>query len=268
MGNKKLIIVPAVVFILSTILLILGIQNGWFGEVREGLMKFCEHARDGFIKQPANSFSNLGFSFVGLVVAFQMYKGHFKENNALASNDYLTIVFSIGFIITGAGSFAMHATNGHWGGFSDLFGMFLISGFVFSYAFMRAFKLRIWSFLTVFFVLVLFSSIVYISPSLNFKGFMSGAEVCFIAMMVGGISLELYMIFAKGMQIKKKFGYASLLSIGIAFVIWNLSLWPDSIFCKPHSLIQGHAIWHLLDALGGYLAFRYYVSESSLILYP
>ena len=46
----------------------------------------------------------------------------------------------------------------------------------------------------------------------------------------------------------------------VAFAIWNLS---QHGWCDPHSLVQGHAAWHLLDALAAYLLFRLYASERS-----
>ncbi|HVV72521.1 MAG TPA: hypothetical protein VHI52_13660, partial [Verrucomicrobiae bacterium] len=50
------------------------------------------------------------------------------------------------------------------------------------------------------------------------------------------------------------------LSLGIlllAFSIWNLSLTRAA----SRSLLQGHAMWHLLCALSAYYLFRYYESE-------
>jgi hypothetical protein len=126
---------------ITSILVYFGITNAWFGEAREGIMLFCEHARDGYIKQPANSFSNLAFSIVGLYIAWFVYKNKFQKTNAMSNSFFYPMVLSFSLIILGAGSFAMHASNGFWGGFSDLFGMFLLSSFIFSYALMRWFKL-------------------------------------------------------------------------------------------------------------------------------
>jgi hypothetical protein len=263
MKNSAKFFVPFIVFILTSILVYLGIVNHWFGEIRPGLMKFCEAARDGFIKQPANSFSNLGFSIAGVVLAYQAYKGKFTASNAMNVNALYTIMFSVSLIITGAGSFAMHATHAHWGGFADLFGMFLISAFMFAYALVRLFRWSSIHFTLIYFTGVIFSSVVYLSPSLNFKGFMSGAEVCFILMVVTSIIIELYLGLVRKININKTYGYFALFCLTLAFIIWNLSLWPDSLLCHPNSLFQGHAAWHFLDALGGYFLFRFYASEVS-----
>jgi hypothetical protein len=50
---------------------------------------------------------------------------------------------------------------------------------------------------------------------------------------------------------------AALLS---AFVIWNVSrVW----LCDPSSLIQGHAVWHVLCAVSAYFLCRHYASEQA-----
>ena len=56
------------------------------------------------------------------------------------------------------------------------------------------------------------------------------------------------------------YGAASVASIAVAFAIWNAS---QHGLCDPHSLLQGHAAWHLLCALAAYLLFRLWASEGA-----
>ena len=44
----------------------------------------------------------------------------------------------------------------------------------------------------------------------------------------------------------------------VAFAIWNAS---QHGLCDPQSLLQGHAVWHLLGAVSAYLLFRLWASE-------
>ncbi len=262
--NKSLIVFPITVLIASTILVYFGILNHWFGETRPGIMKFCEFARDGFIKQPANTFSNLGFTFLGTYIAWFMFSKEIKEQNYFTKYDILPIILSIGFILTGAGSFAMHATNAHWGGFFDLFGMFFISSFMFAYAVKRWFLLSVNLFLFLFLTGVGISSYIYLTPSLNHLGwFFTGAEIIFIILLWIGIILEFLLVYVRNVNLNKALGIKSLASLLVAFFIWNLSINQDSLLCEPHSLLQGHAAWHLLDALGGYFLFKFYLSEKT-----
>ena len=48
-------------------------------------------------------------------------------------------------------------------------------------------------------------------------------------------------------------------SIAVAFVVWNLSK-NGAPLCDPHSLLQGHAAWHLLCAVSAYCLYRYWNS--------
>ena len=62
------------------------------------------------------------------------------------------------------------------------------------------------------------------------------------------------------MSARRGYAYGSLAAILTAFVIWNAT---RTWLCDPYSLIQGHAIWHLLDAVSAYLLYRYYASEET-----
>jgi hypothetical protein len=48
--------------------------------------------------------------------------------------------------------------------------------------------------------------------------------------------------------------WAGLASFLTAYVVWNLGK-PGTWFCQPDSLIQGHAIWHVLSALATWCFF-------------
>jgi hypothetical protein len=69
-----LLTLPSWLFVLTSVAVALGIFYGWFGDERDGIMAFCEHAGDGYIKQPANSVSNLAFSLAGIFIAWHTYR--------------------------------------------------------------------------------------------------------------------------------------------------------------------------------------------------
>ncbi|HEX6559915.1 MAG TPA: hypothetical protein VF021_10645, partial [Longimicrobiales bacterium] len=46
--------------------------------------------------------------------------------------------------------------------------------------------------------------------------------------------------------------------LALAFIIWSLDLL--GVLCRPASLLQGHAVWHLLGALSAAVLFRLYQS--------
>ncbi len=51
---------------------------------------------------------------------------------------------------------------------------------------------------------------------------------------------------------------AAVATMAVAFAIWIAA---QHGWCDPGSLLQGHAVWHLLNALAAYLLFAYYASE-------
>ncbi len=53
-------------------------------------------------------------------------------------------------------------------------------------------------------------------------------------------------------------GVVALASMLVAFAIWLLA---NAGWCDPHTLLQGHAVWHLLGAVAAYWLYRFYASE-------
>ena len=58
-----------------------------------------------------------------------------------------------------------------------------------------------------------------------------------------------------------RFYLLGILAKAVAFAIWIMD--QQGTLCVPDSLVQGHAIWHLLGALSIWLNFSYYRSERS-----
>ena len=59
------------------------------------------------------------------------------------------------------------------------------------------------------------------------------------------------------------YAYGAFAAILTAFAIWNVT---KTWLCDPHSLLQGHAVWHLLCAVSAYLLYRYYASATGAAL--
>ena len=51
-----------------------------------------------------------------------------------------------------------------------------------------------------------------------------------------------------------------LAALALAFAVWNTAV-SGSALCFPHSLYQGHAVWHLLCAVSTAGIFLFYVTE-------
>ncbi len=66
---------------------------GWPGERGVAAAQFCEAIRPGLIGQPANTWSNLGFLFVGLGIGWQASRDVAARKAAAWSNRLVTSVF-------------------------------------------------------------------------------------------------------------------------------------------------------------------------------
>lgn len=223
---------------------------------------FCEAARPGMIKQPANTWSNLGFMIAGLLMAYQLAKGQFDENKNRFTQSFFTACFFPCLVVfLGPGSMAMHATETSIGGSLDMLSMYLVASFAASYAMQRFFNWQNWQFFVSFILIVLLCETVGMYhepiPLVHYAG-----NAIFGFFLIVTTIFELMNGYVRKMTMEKKYGYLSLASMLLAFVIWNL--WLDSSpLCNPGSLIQGHAMWHILDAAAAYFLFRMYVSEAS-----
>ncbi len=258
--NSAVFIIPLLVAVSSFSLFILAVINGWMGPAQNVGGDFCEGPYDGLIKQPVNTWSNFGFITAGLLVAWQLMKGTYRQQrNMLTQNDFSAIFFSSLVVLLGPGSMAMHATLTPIGGELDMLSMYLICAFMVAYATQRYYRWGAPQFVVVFISVIVICEVVGLYhphlPIIDYAG-----NAIFGGFIITAIIFEMLNSFVRKAQHEKKWGAFGLISLIAAFAIWNF--WKnDSPLCDPHSLIQGHAIWHLLDALAVYFLFRYYVSE-------
>jgi hypothetical protein len=243
-----------------TALFFTALCNHWFGPSTNLDIPFCEAARPGLIKEPANTFSNFGFIISGLSIAWLLSVGRFSANlNSFTRYKFYAVFYPCLVIFLGPGSMAMHATKTHIGGFFDMLSMYLIASFVISYAMQRFFKLKWWGFTLIF--LIALSTCIWANfthCTIVFRFFGNTAFAFFISI---GILFEILNVFVKKLKHENRWAYYALGSLLVSFAVWNISQTGDSL-CNPDSLIQGHAIWHLGDALSTFFLFRYYVSEN------
>jgi hypothetical protein len=266
-NQSRVFPVTLVIAIALVVLFFLALFNSWFGVSTSVGAEFCEASRPGLIKQPANTWSNVGFITAGLLIAWQVSSGRFKAfRNVFTQSNFTAIFFSTLAVFLGPASMAMHATETEIGGNLDMLSMYLMAGFTTAYAIQRFFRLGSLPFTLIFSAVVILCVCVQDlplhMPLLHYFGdFMFGFFVTLT------ILFELLNSFVRKMDHDIKWALLSFGSLMLAFGIWNMWL-NDGPLCDPHSLIQGHAIWHLLDALAVYFLFRFYVSEHTHITKP
>jgi len=230
-------------------LLAFAIGKGWLGaDVGRGA-NFCEAARQGLVRQPANTFSNTGFVLAGLLIAW--HAGTLPARRGLAT------AFACLVVLLGPGSAAMHATQSSAGGHLDMASMYVVASAIAAYAATR------WLRRGVAFLAFAFGGGVVLCEVVGawrvpVPVVMTTGNAVFGLLLLAAVTLEV-LIMRRGEALAGRvFGFASVATILTAFVIWNAA---RAWLCDPHSLLQGHAVWHLLGAVSAYLLYRYYAGQ-------
>ena len=221
-------------------------------EFTPAVMHFCERELCGWITQPANTWSNLAYLVVG---AWLIHLALREGRRSLVSVGVMEIVIGIG-------SFIFHMSSTWFGEVLDLGGMYLLSSFLLFMNLERSRRMdgRPLSSATLGtgFALTVALSIAVVS--------LWGGEVgiwLFVAQVVGGVSLE--------RRISRNHVDRSvyrpikhlLVTFGVAWAAW----WLDvlKIVCDPDNhWVQGHAIWHLLNAFVFVFVYRFYAGVSEV----
>ena len=214
---------------------------------------FCEASHtQSPIRQPANTVSSLGFVFSGTIILFQMRQ---KEAARRLPAGYSAIM-GISSIMIGVGSAFYHASLTFIGQFFDVFGMFLLAAFMLVYAWERIWNLRLTTTLGLYLAINLFLSWLQIAiPDTR--------RYVFAIVLIVALLFEYCFRLKAKPQIEARW-----LSLGIgllagAYLIWILD--NTRTMCFEYSLLQGHAVWHILGAVSTWFLYRYYASEVNTI---
>lgn len=210
---------------------------------------FCEMPRAGaLIVQPANSWSSYGY----VVAGFLMIVVASGRNWSSGMPRSAAAVFGAAAISVGLGSVLLHATLTLWGQFYDVLGMYLVASFMLVSGLSR--WLRIPDRTSVVLYLVVCAALVAV--------LIAEPEVrrwLFAAELILAIVIEMGFARPKRPGVKLRYYLMGIATKALAFAIWNLD--QHGVVCSPTSIVQGHAIWHLLGATSIFLTFLYYRSE-------
>jgi hypothetical protein len=88
---------------------------------------------------------------------------------------------------------------------------------------------------------------------------MTSGNAVFGLLLLAAVALEVSIMRRGQSRSEHSYAYTSLAVLTAAFIIWNAT---KTWLCDPYSPVQGHAIWHLLDALAAWFLYRYYASET------
>jgi hypothetical protein len=206
-----------------------------------GTCEYCERITDcragayGSIAQPVNAISNLAYLFLAIVV--------FRNRRRFGAW-WLMIACAILCI----GSTWFHAQPSQASHLGDLAGMFAVFVFLASYAVFASHQLGKYWLATLIAIFISAVLIITLNPATSSANpvIIPTALVMFIHVGYGAI--------------KKIQSWKNAILVVAVFVVAYLARQLDAVsgICNPDSLIQLHAIWHVLTATGIMMAFVYF----------
>jgi len=212
---------------------------------------FCEAIRPGLVAQPANTWSNVAFVVVGLLII-----AHGGTNTARRPVSPITrrgsaAVYGAAAVVTGLGSMFYHASLTFVGQFCDVLGMYLFAAFILLYAVGRVRPLGGRTFVIAYVALnAALAWLLITVPGLR--------RWLFAALLLAALACESRAQRAAA-HIDARWLWAAVATLAVAFVIWILDL--TKVLCVPESWVQGHAAWHILGAVAVGCGYLYYRSE-------
>ncbi len=198
-------------------------------------VKWCEKTQCSWVNEPANAYSNAGYLIAGVLIMAKLSQG----------KDRLLKELGLMIFLMGLGSFVYHSTNNFFTQFFDFLGMFLMTSIV-----MGVFSKRIrgenirshYSYSWMFLFLNTFMFWVFHFNQIPIQFTVVVNTVVLISMEVWGRVKE-----DKSPKLTHFLG--AIISLAVAQVFSGLDL--KRTWCEPENLIlHGHAIWHLIGAVG------------------
>lgn len=216
---------------------------------------FCEAIQPGAIAQPANTWSGLSFTLVGLFVLGLCRQDQVADTkrrcpNLMTRQRSYAVIYGLTLILIGLGTAFYHASLTLAGQFADLMGMYLFATFILLYNLARARPIRKRVFVAA-----------YVISNLVLAGVLLEAPFLRRWIFGGLILAALWLEWRRSTPVHAdaRLLYAALLSLLAGFAAWLVDY--TKILCAPTSWLQGHALWHVLGAASGVWLFFYYRSE-------
>jgi hypothetical protein len=202
---------------------------------------FCEEPLCSWVREPANTWSNLGFLIAGLVIL------------ARARHDRALHLRGLGWICiaTALGSSFYHASESRIGQIFDWAGMYLGAVYMLSVNVRRLFRWGASAIRALFWLgFVGLASIMIAAPGAASALYTVQTTFCCVA-----LELALFFRYRRVTRYACLAGYWSVFLV--AYTLWILD--AKRVLCNPtNHVMNGHAAWHLLDAAALYLMYRYY----------
>ncbi len=204
-------------------------------------MKFCEEMLCGSIRQPANTFSNIGFVICGLIM--------WRREGWKSWSPYH--LMSLAAILIGITSGIYHASMTFFWQFFDLSSMFMLILLALTFNLIRLKWIKTSQFTLVYVGMLLASQAILLLIKGRVGEFIFGVEVFFVM-------VAEFILYRRGERPIYKGMLQALGTFLLAFLIWNGDV--HGWWCDPtNHVLQGHAAWHLLNAVAIWFLYQFYL---------
>ena len=212
-------------------------------------------------KQPANTWSGLFAVIAGLIILAIADRDRAAGSaiNPMRSGRFYALVYGGLAVFLGPGSMFFHGGLTHFGGWLDNLSMILYVTFILCY---DAFRIGRWDDQIGTFA----ATYVGLNVLLGLLTWFLGVGTILFAILAGvAVLTQGYILWRRPGGVTRFFTpwlLGALAAFGVAIVIWALSATGRPL-CDPDSLLQGHAVWHLLAmAVTPFLIFLYLRDET------
>lgn len=213
----------------------------WDGYEKNNYL-FCEEQLCSFITEPANTWSNIAYLIIAILILKQK-----EVTNSRIKNLFFAATFSL-FI----GSTLFHMTSTYWGKFIDVSTMFFVSMTALTLSLQRYWRLSEQR-----------ANIIYVgglSLSILFLYVMRFGNVLFLSQILATTFLEFRLSRTQHTLDMKRVKSAILVLVA-AFIFWVLD--TTKVLCHPgNHILTGHGIWHILAGLSIYIFFKSYKGKT------
>jgi hypothetical protein len=254
--QKSAVFWGAVAFVAYLIVFLLFGALGWPGGpdscTLPGGNCYCEaaHPTSSLVSQPANTWSNLGAVLGGLLILLiadreraRRLAGAGSAPNPMKTGGFYAVFYGAVVLFLGPGSMAFHGSLTRFGGWLDTLSMILFITFVLLYDVARIFRFddNRTAFAGIYVAIAVLLGV--------FTWVVEGTGTFVFAVAVAGAVILELVLAIRGLRGVRRpllpWLTAGLATFAVALVVWRLS-WTGAPLCDPNSLLQGHAVWHLL----------------------
>lgn len=206
---------------------------------------FCEEALCAWIREPANTWTNIAYFIVGLLLWRHYQKSRFEKANSV----YL--LFAIASIYLGIGSGLFHASVAFWAKKIDVSAMHVIASAGLMLTINRVRPLKLTTMLTGIFTFTL--------VSFPLIGWGKAGSIIFLSTLAIVIGHEIYLSFKIPLKSdQKKYLMGLIVAFAVSFIASEMDR-PGGLLCKPDNhIFTGHGFWHFGTAFCIYLGACYF----------